>query len=148
MKTSGSEQQEGVHFTLQPAWKSYFVFYVAILIFGLGPSINPEAGISRSFGLVLSLFLLFFVVIRRKTTFYRITKEAVLRETGFSGQVTRKILSREEISRIEVRRGVIHRLIGIGHIQFCSKNPGQADLWWYGVADPFNVKESIQRLIK
>ncbi len=42
--------------TLQPAWRSYFVFYVAILIFGIGPTINPEAGINKLLGWVISIF--------------------------------------------------------------------------------------------
>ena len=33
--------------TLQPSGKSYFVFYAAIIIFGIGPSLNPETGITR-----------------------------------------------------------------------------------------------------
>jgi hypothetical protein len=133
--------------TLQPAWRSYFVFYAAILIFGLGPSINPEAGISKSFGLVISIFLILFIIFRRKTTFYRITKEEVLRETGFSCQVIKKSSSLDGISDLEVRRGIIHRLLGLGHLQFHSNNPSQPDLWWFGINDPFTVKKNIQRFL-
>jgi hypothetical protein len=88
------------------------------------------------------------VVLRRKTTFYRITKEAVCRETGLSGHVHKKSISLEGISGIQVQRGVVHRLIGVGHLQFCSKHPGQADLWWFGVDDPFTVKQTIKRFLE
>ncbi len=134
--------------TYRPAWRSYFVFYAAILIFGLGPSINPQAGISKSFGLVISVFLMLFVIFRRKTTFYRISKDEVLRETGFSGQVIKKSLPLDGIMGLEVRRGVIHRLLGIGQLQFRSRNPGQSDLWWFGIQDPFTVQKNIQRFLK
>ncbi len=148
METKTTPFQPEYVLTFQPAWRSYFVFYVAILIFGLGPSINPQAGISKSFGLVISIFLMLFVIFRRKTTFYRITKDEVLRETGFSGQVIKKSLPLDEIMGLEVRRGVIHRLLGIGQLQFRSRNPAQSDLWWFGIQDPFTVQKNIQRFLK
>ena len=134
--------------TLQPAWRSYFVFYVAMIIFGLGPLINPEAGVDKSFGLAVSVLLLLFVVFRRKTTSYRITREEAVRETYFAGQVFKKALPLEGISGLEVRRGAIHRLLGIGHLQFRSQDPGRPDLWWYGVKDPFRVKKEIERVLR
>jgi len=134
--------------TLQPAWRSYFVFYAAILIFGLGPMINPEVELNQSVGLVIALLLLFFVVFRRKTTGYRITKEEALRETAFAGQVFKKSLPLEGIAGLEVRRGAIHRLLGIGHLQFRSQDGTHPDLWWYGIADPFTVKKKIEQVLK
>jgi len=134
--------------TLQPSWRSYFVFYAAILIFGIGPTINPDAGIGRSLGLVLSIFLLLFVIFRKKTTFYRMTKEAVSREARFAGRSFKKSLPLEGIASLEVRRGVVHRLLGIGHLQFCSRLSGQPDLWWFGIADPFTAQKKIERFLK
>ncbi len=129
---------------LKPSWKSYFVFYAAILIFGIGPTINPHAGISRPFGLAVSIFLIFFILFRRKTTFYRITKDEVLRESNFWGKAKIKSLPWKDIAGVEVRRGVAHRLFGIGHLQFCSRLSGQPDLWWFGVEDPFVVKKKSE----
>jgi uncharacterized membrane protein YdbT with pleckstrin-like domain len=147
METSIPPREE-VLFTLQPAWRSYFVFYVAILIFGFGPSLNPQAGLDQTSGLVLSILLILFVIFRRKTTFYRITKEGAIRETGFFSRMTKKMLPLEEISGLEIRRGIVHRLIGIGHLQFQSNNPAQPDLWWFGIADPFTIKDQVRRYLK
>ncbi len=134
--------------TLQPAWRSYFVFYAAILIFGIGPSINPEAGINKLLGWVVSIFLIFLVIYRRKTTFYRLTKDEIQRETAFADKVFKKSLPLEGIAGLEVRRGVVHRLLGIGHLQFRSQDPGRPDLWWFGVKDPFMVKKSIEKVLR
>lgn len=133
---------------LQPAWRSYFVFYVAILIFGVGPTLNPEVGISKPFGLLVAIFLIFFVLVRKKTTHYRITTAEVLRETGLAGKVSKKSLPLREVAGLEVRRGAVHRLLRIGQIQFRSKNPSQPDLWWFGVDDPFTVKQKIERYLQ
>jgi uncharacterized membrane protein YdbT with pleckstrin-like domain len=134
--------------TLQPAWRSYFVFYVAILIFGLGPIINPEVELNQSLGLVIAGLLLVFVVFRRKTTSYRITKEDVRRETRIGGQVFNKSLPLESVAGLEVRRGVVHRLLGIGHLQFRPLAGTHPDFWWYGVEDPFAVKNQIDQILK
>ncbi len=134
--------------TLQPSWRSYFVFYAAIIIFGIGPIFNPETGINRSLGWVLSLIILVFILFRRKITFYRITQGEVLRDSSFWGQTYKKSLPLEGITGIQVRRGIVHRLLGIGHIQFCSRLPGQPDLWWFGVENPFQVKKRIEQIIQ
>lgn len=133
--------------TLQPSWRSYFVFYTAIFIFGFGPAINPEVGLDQATGLALSVLLLLFVVFRQKTTFYRITPEAALRETRFAGQVFNKSLPLSEIVGVAVRRGAVHRLLGIGHIQILSRT-GRSDLWWYGLADPFTLKKKLEQFLK
>ena len=76
--------------TLQPSWRSYFVFYAAILIFGIGPGINPNAGISLPFGLAVSIILALFILFRRKTTFYRITKDEALRAVEIGARQLRE----------------------------------------------------------
>jgi len=133
--------------TLQPSWKSYFVFYAAILIFGIGPIINPNAGISLLFGWAVSIILALFILFRRKTTFYRIAKDEVLRESGFWGQAKIKSFPLKGIAGLEVHRGVVHRLLGIGHLQFHSRLSGRPDLWWFGIEDPFAVKKKIEDIL-
>ncbi len=81
------------------------------------------------------------IIFRRKTTFYRITKTEALRKSIFGGRTNKKSIPLEGISGIEVRRGIVHRIIGIGHLQFCSRLSGQPDLWWFGVENPFAVKK-------
>jgi hypothetical protein len=144
-KTTVTRQEDSL--TLQPSWRSYFVFFAAILIFGIGPSLNPETGMNRFFGWALSIIIMVFIIFRRKTTFYRITKTEALREMIFGGQVNKKSLPLEGISGLEVRRGIVHRLIGIGHLQFFSRLPGQPDLWWFGVENPFEVKKKIEQIL-
>ena len=133
--------------TLRPSWRSYFVFYAAVLIFGIGPSINPDAGISRPFGLAVSIILVLFILFRRKTTLYRITHDEVLRESGFRGQAQTKSLPITGIADLEVRRGLVHRLLGIGHLQFRSRLSDRPDLWWFGIDDPFEVKKKVERFL-
>lgn len=134
--------------TLQPSWRSYFVFYTAIVIFGIGPSLNPETALNRPLGWVLSLAILLFIVFRRKNTFYRISKVEALRESSFWGWPSKKSIPLEGIEGLEVRRGLVHRFLGIGHLRFHSRLPGHPDLWWFGIQDPFEIKKQIEQILK
>jgi hypothetical protein len=147
-KPGNTSEPEKALLTLQPAWRSYFVFYTAMVIFGLGPAVNPEAGMDQTFGLVVALLSGLFVLFRRNTTFYRVTAQEILRETRFAGRVFRKSLPLEKAADVTVRRGAVHRLLGIGHIQIQSKPQAGSDLWWYGLSDPFAVKKKLDQLLK
>jgi hypothetical protein len=133
--------------TVRPAWKSYFVFYAAILIFGFGPSLNPEVGLNPYLGMALAWLLVLFVIYRKKTTCYKVTPTRIVRETGAPGMVVRKDLPLTEISTISVRRGIAHRFLGLGHLQFQSRSPHFSDLWWFGISKPFQVVKDIEGLI-
>jgi hypothetical protein len=143
--TSTARQEDLL--TLRPSWRSYFVFYAAVLIFGIGPSINPDVGISRPLGLIISILLMLFVFFSRKATLYRITQDEVLRGSGFLGQAQTKSLPITGIADLEVRRGLFHRLLGIGHLQFRSRLSDRPDLWWFGIDDPFAVKKNVERFL-
>jgi uncharacterized membrane protein YdbT with pleckstrin-like domain len=128
----------------RPSWRSYFVFYAAILIFGLGPALNPEAGVNRTLGLFIAVFLLLYILLRRKHTYYRLGADGAVKETGLWGKTTVKALALSEIGGVLVRRGVVHRLLGIGHLQIRSSRSERPDLWWYGLEDPFTVARKIE----
>ena len=134
--------------TLQPAWKSYFVFYAAIVIFGLGPVFNPEAFLSREAGLMIAVVLTVFVYLKRKNTFYRFSAEGVSKELRWGKQGQAKSIPLGDLASVTVRRGIVHRLIGVGHLQFRSRKDGAADLWWYGVEQPFEVKRRIDAALE
>jgi hypothetical protein len=131
-------------FTVQPAWKSYFVFYAAMIIFGLGPQLNPEAFLGREAGLLIAVILIVFVYLKRKHTFYRFSAAGVSKELRWGGPGPTHTIPLADLASVTVRRGIVHRLIGVGHLQFRSKNEGAADIWWYGVDRPFDVKRKIE----
>jgi hypothetical protein len=134
-------------FTLQPAWKSYFVFYAAIVIFGLGPQLNPEAFLGREAGLLIAALLIAFVYLKRRRTFYRFSAEGVSKELRWGGQGQSSTILLANLSSVTVRRGIVHRLIGVGHLQFRANNEGAPDLWWYGVDHPFEIKGKIDAVL-
>ncbi len=134
--------------SLKPSWKSYFVFYAAIVIFGLGPLLNPEAPISREIGGVIAALLVAFIILIRQYSSYKYGAGIFSREFGWGGLVQVKKMPLAEIDSVIVRRGVVHRLVGIGHLQFQPATAGSPDLWWFGLDQPFEVKKRVEQILR
>jgi hypothetical protein len=133
---------------LKPSWKSYFVFYVAIFIFGVGPVLNPEAPLSREAGGAIAALLAAFVLLIRQYSSYKYGAGIFSREFGGGGLIQVRKMPLGEIASVVVRRGVVHRLVGIGHLQFQPATVGSPDLWWFGVDQPFEVKKRVEQILR
>jgi len=134
--------------SLKPSWKSYFVFYAAILIFGVGPVLNPEAPLSREVGVLIATVLAAFVILSRQYSTYKYAAGIFSREFGWGSLVQVKKMPLDEIASVVVRRGVVHRLVGIGHLQFQPATAGSPDLWWFGLDQPFEVKKWVEQVLR
>ena len=134
--------------SLKPSWKSYFVFYTAILIFGVGPFLNPEAPLSREAGGLMAILLAAFIILIRQYSSYKYRDGIFSREFGRGRLVQVKKMPLAEIASVVVRRGVVHRLVGIGHLQFQPATAGSADLWWFGLDQPFEVKKWVEQVLR
>ncbi len=132
---------------LRPSWRAYFVFYTAILVFGLGPTYNPDAGMDPRLGWGTALALGLYVWRHRSTTRYRLTRRMAIKETGLFGKVRQRDLPFSGIESLEVHRGLFHHFLGIGHLQIRSRTPEQPHLWWFGIKDPGTVKKQLQKMI-
>jgi hypothetical protein len=134
--------------SLKPSWKSYFVFYTAIIIFGVGPVLNPEAPLSREAGVLIAILLAAFIILIRQYSSYKYAAGIFSREFGRGRLVQVKKMPLTEIASVVVRRGVVHRLVGIGHLQFQPATAGSPDLWWFGLDQPFEVKKKVEQILR
>jgi hypothetical protein len=134
--------------SLKPSWKSYFVFYVAIFIFGVGPFLNPQAPLSREAGFLIATVLAAFIILIRKYSGYHYGAGIFSRQFGRGNLVQMKKMPLEDIASVTVRRGVVHRLVGIGHLHFQPKSSEAPDLWWFGLDQPFTVKKRVEDILR
>lgn len=134
--------------SLKPSWKSYFVFYAAILIFGVGPLVNPEAPLSREAGVFIGAGLAAFILLIRRYSSYTYGGRIFSRKFGWGSLTQVKTLPLDEVASVVVRRGVVHRLVGIGHLHFQPGSTNSPDLWWFGVDQPFEVKKKVEQILR
>ena len=90
---------------LKPSWKSYFVFYAAIFIFGVGPALNPEAPLSREAGVLIAAVLAAFIILIRKYSSYKYAAGIFSREFGRGSLVQVKKMPLGEVASVVVRTG-------------------------------------------
>jgi hypothetical protein len=93
--------------------------------------------------LLIAAGLIAFVYLKRTHTFYRFSDEGAAKELRWGDQGQPRRIPLSDLASVEVRRGIVHRLIGVGHLQFRSRSGQAPDLWWYGVDRPFEVKRKI-----
>ncbi len=124
----------------RPCGRAFFVYYVAMALFFFGPLINPEVGLSPWLGFVLGLIVLAAVV-------YQWTQEYHLTAKGLSKvwrwPERRQEMPWENVGEIQVRRGFIQTMLRVGNVVIRDKTGGPL-MFWFGLANPKEVKDSIE----
>lgn len=136
-----SETGENIIIQLRPSWINYagrIIIGIAILIFSI--HINcAEAGF-----LILLICIASAVISRYKYKFI-VTDNSVIMRTGLIARNTNEIQLRH-IRGISVRQGALDRIVGIGTIIFLSAAEEEAAVVFFGIDDPYGVKERIRQL--
>ena len=89
-----------------------------------------------------------FIILIRKYSSYKYAAGIFSREFGQGSLVQVKKMPLDEVASVVVRRGVVHRLVGIGHLHFLPATAGSPDLWWFGVDQPFEVKKRVEQILR
>ena len=133
---------------LEPAWRSFFVYYVAIFICWFGPHLNPEFAarlwLSPNLGLALGIILLAGVVYMKWGSEYRLTATGVQKVRR--SPPAREELAWDQIARLEVQRGLTHTLLDIGNIAIKPRQGLGSEIVLTGVSHPKLVKELMENL--
>ena len=128
-----------------PCNRAFFVYYVAMAICFLGPRINPAAGLPAWLGLVLGIVLVAAVVYMRWGQEYQVTPKGVSKVWRWTGG--RQEILWENLGEILVRKGLTQTLLRVGNLLFQDKSGGPG-LFWFGLANPKEVKAMIEERIK
>lgn len=125
----------------RPCSRAFFVHYVAMALFFVGPHINPSVGLSPRLGFVLGLMVLVAVA-------YQWSQEYHMTAAGLSKiwrwPARSHHIPWENVGEIKVSRGLTQSLLRVGNLSIADKTGG-AGMFWYGLSHPREIQEVIER---
>ncbi len=134
---------------IKPCGRAFFVYYVAIAICLLGPRINPNLRLfgdfyfSATLGTVLGLIIIALVAYLKVGREYRITPRGVTTAWRWPSPRQEEI-AWPDLGEVLVRRGLTQTILKVGNLIIQDKSGGPA-MFWFGLADPKEVKAEIDR---
>ncbi len=134
---------------LVPCSRAFFVYYVGIVIFLLGPRLNPEVRIfgvfhfSVAVGTLLGLVLIALVVYLKLGREYRLSPQGLATRWRWPSPRQQEI-TWENLGEVLLRRGLTQSILRVGNLVIEDKSGGP-EMFWFGLANPKEVKEEIDR---
>jgi hypothetical protein len=140
---SGNEIPASGDLVFKPSARAFFVHYVAMALVFFGPRLNPEVGLPVWLGTVLGFIVLGAVIYQKYGQEYRVTTRGVVRVQRWPSPGAEEI-AWEDLGEILVLRGLTQTILQVGNLAFRDK-AGERKLFWYGLLNPKNVKDLIER---
>ena len=132
---------EAASVILRPAWRAFFLHFLAILVFVLGPMLNPHALLTPLMGQIMAAVLLMFILLRHFATRYVLTYEHL----SVKGPGRRIDLELQQISRVVLRQGAIKKTLGYGNLLVYHQQKFDNPLILYGILSPEQVRLYLLR---
>jgi len=126
----------------RPSWLNYIGFYlIGLVLFVLSIS-------DRNVGAGLTLLLLSVgsAAISRYRYLFTVRKDSIIMRVGLIAKNTNEMQLRH-IRAINVRQGIIERILGIGTLIFLSAANSDSEVIFKGIGNPHGVKERINNLV-
>jgi hypothetical protein len=125
----------------KPCARAFFVYYVAMALAFLGPRLNPEVGVPVWLGTLLGLMVVAVVIYRKYGQEYQVTSRgvAMVKRWPFS---QRQEIAWENLGEVMVLRGLTQTILQVGNLALVDKSGG-AEMFWFGLANPKDVKDRI-----
>jgi hypothetical protein len=126
-----------------PCGRAFLVYYVAMALCFLGPRLNPEVGVPVWLGTVLGLMVVAVVVYMKWGQEYRLTPQGVVKLIRWPSP-QRQEISWANLGEVVVVRGLTQSLLQVGNLILKDKSGGP-EMFWFGLANPKEVKAEIGR---
>jgi predicted histidine transporter YuiF (NhaC family) len=127
----------------KPCGRAFFVYYVAMALLFLGPRINPDMGLPVWLGTLLGLIVVAAVIYRKYGQEYQVTSRGVAKVKRWPSP-QRQEIAWENLGEIKVLRGLTQTMLQVGNLALGDKS-GRAVMFWFGLANPKDVKDQIDR---
>jgi uncharacterized membrane protein YdbT with pleckstrin-like domain len=136
-----SDFDETIVYQGRPSWLNYYLLYViGIILFGFLVNVGEIIG-----GFFVLLIVLGLAAILRYRYLFTVTKNRIISREGLIAKNTNEI-QLKHIRALNVKQGIIGRLLGIGTIEISSAAGGGVEVMFKGIRDPHGVKENIRNL--
>jgi uncharacterized membrane protein YdbT with pleckstrin-like domain len=126
----------------RPSWRAFAVPLFGAAVFWLGPQVNPDPPLSPALSEFIGTLFLAFVLVKRYTCLYRLGAQEVTAETSFPASRSQSVAI-ADIRRIDLRQGVIQRLLSVAHVHIYTQEQGGPALKLFGVPHPQVFKKAL-----
>ena len=140
---AGNEISTSGDLVFKPSARAFFVHYVAMFLVFVGPRLNPEVGLPVWLGTLLGIIVLAAVIYQKYGQEYRVTTRGVVRVWHWPSPREQEIVW-ENLGEILVLRGLTQTILQVGNLAFRDK-AGGSEMFWYGLLNPKEVKDRIDR---
>ncbi|MBI5523818.1 MAG: PH domain-containing protein [Desulfarculus sp.] len=126
----------------RPAWPAFAVYLFGVVVFTAGPQLNPNTHISPALGQLIGSLFLAFILVKRFSSIYRVGPRGVFVETTFPRRGQKQVAV-EQIRRIDLRRGITQRLLGVAHVHIYVEGQEGPALKLFGVPRPERFRQLL-----
>jgi hypothetical protein len=127
----------------KPSARAFLVHYVAMFLVFVGPRLNPAVGLPVWLGTLLGIIVLAAVIYQKYGQEYRVTPHGAVRVWRWPSP-RRQEIAWENLEEILVLRGLTQTMLQVGNLAFRDK-AGGPEMFWYGLLNPKDVKDQIDR---
>ena len=128
--------------SFKPAWKAFTVYFLGWLLLWFGPQFNPDTALPASVWQLMGTLFLAFILIKRFTNQYLVSEDKVTAISGFP-KTSQTSVNIKDISRIDPRRGISQRMLGVAHVHIYVKGQEEPALKLFGVPEPLAFKKLL-----
>lgn len=134
-----SDTVEQIIYEGRPSWLNYMGYYfIGLLLFMVSVSAQNIGA-----GLLLLLISLGIAAVLRYRYLFTITDGSIIMRVGLIARNTNE-MQLKHIRAINVRQGIIERILGIGSLIFLSAANSDSEVVFKGIKEPHGVKERIR----
>ncbi len=119
----------------RPSWRAFLPYFLGMLVFLAGPRYNPATPISPALGDLLATLCLAFILVKRFTNLYEVDGQRVVWRRSFP-RAEVVSLPIAGIERVDLRRGLVHRLGGVAHVHLYRRGEESPAIRLFGVPNP------------
>ena len=130
---------------MRPAWRAVLALPTPIILILFIFVISPGSDAAFSLLIVILLTLLPLVYYRRYAHRYVVQNGRIEHQKGILARRVNSVRVKD-IRAINIKQGIIERLLNIGTLEFSSAGGAGIEVTWWGLCYPDEIKNTIEQM--